>query len=66
MLEEKKMQYGGTGGFYETNNENYTHALGETILKIKEFGKTNTKRLLVKAMTWLYLIYEQETQRGPR
>lgn len=67
MLEEKVKHYGERGGFYETNSSgNYQHALGEVRLKLYEFEKAHRKRDLVKAITWLYLIYEQEDQREPR
>jgi hypothetical protein len=64
MLQEKEQQYGRDGGFFETNTDNYDHAIGEIILKLKEFGRAGTRRLLIKAATWLYLIYEREVRRG--
>ena len=67
MLVEKEGQYGSDGGFYDTNyNRIYTHALGEANLKIKQFAKTARQRDLIKAVTWLYLIYEAEEQHGPK
>lgn len=61
MLAEKVEQYGVRGGFYETNYKGvYEHALGEAKLKMGEFAKTGNRRMLIKAATWLYLIYEME------
>jgi hypothetical protein len=65
MLEEKKAHYGEKGGFFETNaGGDYTHATGEIKLKLGEFFRANPAnpqfrmRLLVKAATWIYLIFE--------
>lgn len=61
MLTEKRRQYGERGGFYETNTPGvYDHALGEVKLKLREFTETDDRRQLIKAATWLYLIYEME------
>lgn len=61
LLKEKEDYYGNAGGFYENNNPtNYYHACGEAKLKITEFTKLRTHRLLVKALAWLYLVYESE------
>src|SRR4029077_3636357 len=65
MLEEKLRQYGHTGGFYDTNSmDDYTHALGEAKLKIAQFAAKRDLRDLVKAATWLYLIYKMEKPLG--
>ena|SRR5437588_3250285 len=73
MLLEKQVQYGEKGGFFDSNSpDNYYHALGEAKLKIGEFARVDPasknfrRRLLVKAMTWLYLIYETEAGLGPK
>ena len=67
MLNEKAQQYGERGGFYETNSaSNYTHAAGEAKLKLAQFLKTGQLRDLVKAATWIYLIYETEVSHGPK
>jgi hypothetical protein len=73
MLLEKRAHYGEKGGFFENNSPNgYAHALGEAKLKLSEFNLTSThetdfrRRLLVKAMTWIYLIYETENGLGPK
>src|ERR1700751_6493170 len=67
MLHEKAAHYGDKEGFYETNGPgDYTHAVGEVKLKLGEFMRVGSnngafrRRLLVKAMTWIYLIYETE------
>ena len=61
MLEEKQAQYGARGGFYENNTRGkYDHALGEARLKLREFERTHDLRMLIKAATWLYLVYEVE------
>jgi hypothetical protein len=65
LLEEKKQQYGVAGGFYLTNKKDYTHALGEAQLKLKEYEATGNQRCLLKAVGWIYLIWEQENH-GPR
>jgi hypothetical protein len=71
LLREKKKHYGVDGGFYETNPSNdFSHALGETRLKLGEFQRLDPysagrRRILVKAITWLYLIYEREVHLGP-
>lgn len=72
MLNEKVAHYGHKGGFFDTNSaENYAHAIGEAKLKLGEFlrvSDVNFKlRLLTKAATWIYLIYETEVLNdGPR
>lgn len=73
MLLEKNAHYGEKGGFFDSNSkDNYSHALGETKLKIGEFMRVDSsnkdfrRRLLVKAITWLYLIYETEAGLGPK
>lgn len=61
MLDEKKAQYGPRGGFYENNTRGkYDHAIGEARLKLREFERTKDLRMLIKAATWLYLVYEVE------
>lgn len=69
LLLEKAKHYGKTGGFYENNAlDNISHAVGETKLKLGEYQRVNhlnrplRRRLLVKALTWIYLIYEMEIQ----
>lgn len=61
MLIEKEKQYGVHGGFYENNaHGKYDHALGELRLKLREYERTGNIRMLIKAATWIYLIYEME------
>lgn len=61
MLVEKRRQYSERGGFFETNEPgSYGHAVGEAILKLREFNNTGDIRMLIKAATWIYLIYEME------
>lgn len=63
LLTEKERQYGKQGGFYENNARGkYDHALGEARLKLREFEQTGNLRMLVKAATWIYLVYEMEAQ----
>ena len=63
LLKGKAAQYGERGGFYETNADRvYTHALGEAHLKLKEFASTKNPRMLMKAVGWIYLIWETERQ----
>lgn len=63
MLAEKECQYGKHGGFYENNaHRKYDHALGEARLKLREFEQTHNLRMLMKAATWIYLVYEMEAQ----
>lgn len=65
MLEEKVKNYGAKGGFYDANSKgNYQHALGEAKLKIGEYQRTGNIRHLIKASTWLYLIFETEVEGG--
>lgn len=67
MLTEKEKQYGVYGGFYENNShKKYDHALGELRLKLREFESTGNLRMLMKAATWLYLVYEMEVAYGAR
>lgn len=72
MLNEKKAHYGNKGGFFDTNQQGvYFHAIGEAKLKLGEFLRVSDvnfkRRLLIKAATWIYLIYETEVlQDGPR
>lgn len=67
MLTEKERQYGVHGGFYENNaSGKYDHALGELRLKLREFESTKSLRQLMKAATWLYLVYEMEVAYGKR
>jgi hypothetical protein len=61
MLEEKKAHYGERSGFFENNARGkYDHAIGEARLKLREFERTKDLRMLIKAVTWLYLVYEVE------
>lgn len=67
MLNEKSRLHGEKGGFFETNTpNNYTHAIGEVKIKLNEFSKETDQvkklRHLVKAMAWVYLIYESEIE----
>jgi len=67
LLLQKATHYGAAGGFYENNqNGDYQHAIGEAKLKLSEFqketSKTKRNRLLLKALAWIYLIYETETR----
>jgi hypothetical protein len=67
MLTEKEKQYGVHGGFYENNApKKYDHALGELRLKLREYEATGNLRMLMKAATWLYLVYEMEIAYGKR
>lgn len=70
MLIEKAALHGEKAGFFETNSlGDYTHALGETKIKLGEIkiaaDPTYRQRLIIKAITWLYLIFETEVLGGP-
>jgi len=63
LLLEKATLHGAHGGFFENNFPNegskgFSHALGEARIKIAEFRNSGKRRDLVKAITWLYLVYE--------
>ena len=65
MLNEKVVLHGYTGGFFENNypdegSKGFSHALGEARIKISEFRNQGRPRDLLKAITWLYLIYEAQ------
>lgn len=67
LLKEKSNHYGERGGFYETNsNGDYSHSIGEANLKLAEFKRTKNIRMLIKAATWIYLIYETEKMNGSK
>ena len=67
MLEEKVANYGERGGFFDANTVgHYDHALGGAKLKIGEYARTGSLRHLVKAITWLYLIYETEMEEAEK
>jgi hypothetical protein len=64
LLEEKKAFYGYKNSFLESNSVGqYTHALGEAKYKLDEFIQTAKIRALVKAATWIYLIFETEANK---
>ena len=61
LLEEKKAFYGYKNSFLENNSPGqYEHALGEAKFKLDEFRSTKNIRALIKAATWIYLIFETE------
>lgn len=65
LLGEKATLHGAKGGFFENNfplegSKGFSHALGEARIKIAEFRNQGRPRDLMKAITWLYLIYEAQ------